>query len=406
MLTLSKNVVNIKPSPTLEVKKLADELRDRGEKIYDFGIGEINPEIETPGEFVEGIVSALRSGENHYAPAAGDEELLEAISNDLAKNFDLDYTPSQIVVCPGPKDALFKACLSVLESSAKRNRLIVFAPVYESFDRIPQIITGNPPVVLDTDKNFLPNLNQLEDLLKKDSTIAGVIVNSPNNPTGVVYPESLIKELASILKNHEDVVVLTDDVYRTILYDDCQYFSIASEIPEQTLLISGISKELSATGLRLGFVAGPGDVMKIIANVEGNTSSCVHLPTQKGYAKLLREDADLKIRLKIRDQLRKRRDLLLQLFEENMPSVPFVKPEGAFYLFPCFEKYIGKRTPDGKLIDSTQELSLYLLEQAHVVTVPGEAFLCPGYLRLAYGVSIEIIKEGIPKMAETLTNDD
>jgi len=403
MLTLSKNVINLKPSPTLEVKKLADKLRAKGEQTSDFGIGEINPEIETPKELVEGIVDALRSGENHYSPAVGDEELLEAISEDLGRNFNLDYAPSQIVVCPGPKDALFKACLSVLESSAKRNRLIVFAPVYESFDRIPQLITGNPPVVLDTDKNFLPDLNQLEDRLKKDHTIAGVIINSPNNPTGVVYPKSLIKEMASIMRNYEEVVVFSDEVYRTILYDGCQYFSIASEIPNQTLLISGISKELSATGLRLGFVAGPNDVMQLVANVQGNTSSCVHLPTQKGYAKLLREDADLKIRLKIRDQLRKRRDLVLQLFEENMPSIPYVKPEGAFYFFPCFEKYIGKRASDGKIIGSSYELSLYLLEHAHVVTVPGEAFLRHGYLRLAYGVSIENIKKGIPRMAEALT---
>lgn len=392
----------MKPSPTLEVKKLSDRLIFEGEQIYNFGIGEINPEIETPKEFVEGIVSALRSGENHYAPAAGDAELLSAISDDLVRNFNLDYLPSQIVVCPGPKDALFKACLSILDPSVKRNRLIVFEPVYESFDRIPRLITGNPPIILETDNNFLPDLNQLEDTLKKEPAIAGVIINSPNNPTGVVYPKSLIKEMADIMRNYEEVVVFSDEVYRTILYDDCQYFSIAEEIPNQTLLISGISKELSATGLRLGFIAGPSDVMQVIENVQGNTSSCVHLPTQKGYAKLLREDADLKIRLKIRSKLRKRRDVLLQMFEENMPSIPYVKPKGAFYLFPCFEKYIGRRTPDGKLIGGSQELALYLLEYAHIVTIPGEAFLYPGYLRLSYGVSIESIKEGIPKMAEAL----
>ena len=391
----------IKPSPTLEVKLIADRLRLEGKQIYDFGIGEMNPELPVPHLLKAAISQAVMDDATHYSPEAGDPELLEAIHADL-RLFGLNYSPSEIVICPGPKDAIFKISVTMLNPSSRRNRLVTFAPTYESFENLPVLLTGKPPIVLQTDAHFLPDLNQLAGLLSQDDTIAMIVLNSPNNPTGTVYPSSLLRELAEIIGKHEQICVLSDEVYRTVVYDGLEHVSIASYLPNQTLLVGGMSKEVSGTGLRLGFVAGPEVVMQTVANVEGNTSSCVNLPTQKGYAHFLRKDADLRLRHQIRDALHVRREALIKCFSELVKGAVWECPSGAFYFFPDMRLYCGRRTPKGQYLNTDEELALYLIESANVVTVPGSKFQRPGHLRFAYAVSLETINTGIERLAEAL----
>ena len=391
----------IKPSPTLEIKSIADRLRLEGKQIYDFGIGEMNPEVPVPHFLKTAISQAVMEDATHYSPAAGDPELLEAIHADL-RLFGLNYSPTQIVVCPGPKDAVFKICVAMLNPSSRRNRLVTFAPTYESFENLPILLTGNPPIVLQTDAHFLPDPDQFANLLNQDDTIALVVFNSPNNPTGAVYPRSLLREFAEIIGKHEQICVLSDEVYRTIVYDGLEHVSIASYLPKQTLLVGGMSKEVSGTGLRLGFIAGPEEVVQTIANVEGNTSSCVNLPTQKGYAHFLRKDANLALRYQIRDALYLRREALIKRFSELVQDATSEAPVGAFYFFPNVRRYCGQRTPDGQLLNTDEELALYLIESANVVTVPGSKFQRPGHLRFSYAVSLETINTGIERLAEAL----
>ena len=391
----------IKPSPTLEVKLIADRLKLEGKQIYDFGIGEMNPELPVPHLLKAAISQAVMDDATHYSPEAGDPELLEAIHKDL-RLFGLSYSPSEIVICPGPKDAIFKICVTMLNPRSRRNRLVTFAPTYESFENLPILLTGKPPIVLQTDTHFLPDPNQLADLLNQDDTVALIVLNSPNNPTGTVYPSSLLRELAEIIGKHEQICVLSDEVYRTVVYDGLEHVSIASYLPNQTLLVGGMSKEVSGTGLRLGFVAGPEVVMGAIANVEGNTSSCVNLPTQKGYAHFLRKDADLRLRHQIRDALLVRREALVKRFSELVKGAVWERPTGAFYFFPDMRLYCGRRTPKGQFLNTDEELALYLIESANVVTVPGSKFQRPGHLRFAYAVSLETINIGIERLAEAL----
>ncbi len=391
----------IKPSPTLEVKLIADRLRLKGKQIYDFGIGEMNPELPVPHLLKAAISQAVMDDATHYSPEAGDPELLEAIHADFHL-FGLSYSPSEIVVCPGPKDAVFKICMTMLNPSSRRNRLVSFAPIYESYENLPILLTGKPPIVLQTDAHFLPDLNQLADLLNQDDTVALIVLNSPNNPTGTVYPPSLLQELAEIIGKHEQICVLSDEVYRTVVYDGLEHVSIALYLPNQTLLVGGMSKEVSGTGLRLGFVAGPEAVMQVIANVEGNTSSCVNLPTQKGYAHFLRKDADLRLRHQVRDALCLRREALMKCFSELVKGAVWERPLGAFYFFPDMHLYCGRRTPEGQLLNTDEALALYLIESANVVTVPGSKFQRPGHLRFAYAVSLETINAGIQRLAEAL----
>ena len=391
----------VQPSPTLEIKSIADRLKLEGKQIYDFGIGEMNPELPVPHLLKTAISQAVMDNATHYSPAAGDPELLDAIHVDL-RLFGLSYSPAEIVVCPGPKDAVFKVCVTMLNPSSRRNRLVAFAPTYESYEDLPILLTGKPPIVLQTDAHFLPDLNQLADLLNQDDTIALIVLNSPNNPTGTVYPPSLLQELAEIIGNHEQICVLSDEVYRTVVYDGLEHVSIGSYLPNQTLLIGGMSKEVSGTGLRLGFIAGPEAVMGTVANVEGSTSSCVNLPTQKGYAHFLRKDADLRLRYEIRDALCVRRDALIRRFSELVKDAVWECPSGAFYFFPDIRRYCGRRTPDGQRLDTDEALALYLIESANVVTVPGSKFQRPGHLRFAYAVSLETINAGIQRLAEAL----
>ena len=391
----------LNPSPTLEIKSLADRLRLEGKQIYDFGIGEMNPELPVPHLLKTAIAQAVMADATHYSPAAGDPELLDAIHTDL-RLFGLSYSPSEIVICPGPKDACFKICLTMLNPSSRRNRLVSFAPTYESYEDLPILLTGKPPLVLQTDAHFLPDPNQLADLLNQDDTIALIVLNSPNNPTGAVYPPSLLQELAEIIGQHEKICVLSDEVYRTVVYDGLEHVSIASYLPNQTLLVGGMSKEVSGTGLRLGFIAGPETVIAAIANVEGNTSSCVNLPTQKGYAHFLRKDADLRLRYEIRDALCIRRDALVKRFSELVADAVWECPSGAFYFFPNMRAYCGRHTPQGQFIDTDETLALYLIEDANVVTVPGSKFQRPGHLRFAYAVSLETIDVGIQRLAAAL----
>jgi aspartate aminotransferase len=391
----------IKPSPTLEIKSVADRLRLEGKQIYDFGIGEMNPELPVPHLLKTAISQAVMDDATHYSPEAGDPELLEAIHEDLCL-FRLNYTPSEIVICPGPKDAFFKICLAMLNPSSPRNRLVAFAPTYESYENLPILLTGKPPIVLQTDAHFLPDPDQLAKLLNDDDTIALIVLNSPNNPTGTVYPPSLSQELAEIIGKYEQVCVLSDEVYRTVIYDDNEHVSIASYLPNQTLIVGGMSKEVSGTGLRLGFIAGPEATIQVIANVEGNTSSCVNLPTQKGYAHFLRKDTDLRVRHQIRDVLCVRRDALVDRFSVLVKEAAWERPSGAFYFFPDMRRYCGRRTPEGQLLDTDEALALYLIEEANVVTVPGSKFQRPGHLRFAYAVSLETIDGGIQRLAKAL----
>lgn len=391
----------IKPSPTLKIKSIADSLRLEGKQIYDFGIGEMNPELPVPHLLKTAISEAVMADATHYSPEAGDPELLEAVHVDL-RLFGLNYSPSEIVVCPGPKDAFFKICLGMLNPSSRRNRLVAFAPTYESYENLPILLTGKPPIVLQTDAHFLPDPNELADLLKQDDTIALIVLNSPNNPTGTVYPPSLLRELAEIVGSHEQVCVLSDEVYRTVVYDNLEHVSIASYLPHQTLLVGGMSKEVSGTGLRLGFIAGPELTMQVMANVEGNTSSCVNLPTQRGYAHFLRKDTDLRVRHQIRDALCVRRDVLTERFNSLVGAAVWKRPSGAFYFFPDMHNYYGRRTPEGQVLDTDEALALYLIENANVVTVPGSKFQRPGHLRFAYAVSLETINTGVERLAAAL----
>lgn len=391
----------LKQSPTLDVKAFADQLREAGREVFDFGIGDMNPEVPVPGILKTAICEAINADATHYSHHAGEAGLLGAIAEDLA-GFGLQYSPSQIVVCPGPKDALFKACFSTIDSIGDRNRIAAYSPIYDAYENIPILVTGKEPIVLPTSDGFLPDPVHLDKVLSSDSSIAGLIVNSPNNPTGAVYSRKLLREMAEVVSNYPRVCVFSDEVYRTVLFDGAEYTSIAEFLPEQTMVVGGMSKEVSGTGLRLGFVAGPPSIMGALAEVEGNTGSCVHLPTQRGYEHFLRNDRDRRLRGEICDLLDRRRVALIDAFEKAAQEAVWSTPGGAYFFFPDMKAYLGRRTPDGCVVETDVDLASYLAREFGVVAIPGSAFQAPGHLRFSYAVGFETIATGMRRLGLAL----
>jgi len=220
-LEINEIVTELRPSPTIQVMLKALELKKAGHKLYNYGIGEMHPEITIPQPIKDGITSALESNCTHYCSPQGDPELIEAICEDFRTNYSLNFLPSQIVVSAGPKDTFSKICMALLNPFSKRNRVIAFAPTFESFVAVPPLLTGQPTILLETDIEGLPNLPQLEKYLETNGdSVAIIIINTPNNPSGAVYSADLLKKIADIVRKYPKIAIISDEVYRTIIYED------------------------------------------------------------------------------------------------------------------------------------------------------------------------------------------
>jgi len=296
--------------------------------------------------------------------------------------------------------------LALVSPLSERNRVAAFAPCFESFLTVPQLITGQPTIVIPTDDKCDPDLNAFAACLKEHhKQIGAIIINSPNNPSGRVYSRTIIESLANILKEYPEIGVISDEVYRTITFDEHNpHISLASYLPNQTLVVSGTSKECAGTGIRVGYVAGPQHIIEGIAKLSGHATSSVNLPAQKGYAKFLRSDIHLTDRNAIRDILKKKRDVLIKQFQtvEGLQECEYEIPLGTFYFFPSMKKFIGRKTPEGKVLENDEQLAFYLINE-NVVTIPGLFYLKEGYLRMAYGrLGEEEIIKGAVALGEAL----
>jgi len=402
-MRISQTATNILPSPTIEIKRIADQLKSQGHQVFDFGVGEMNPSIQVPEVMKKAISDATFNDHTHYNPPQGDAKVLEALSRDF-KNFRLNYSPSEIAMFPGPKPALWAALMAILDPNHPKNRVAAFTPVYEAFTDIPKLITGKDTILLETDAECLPNIDVLSAMLKSRDDICCLIINNPNNPSGRVYSKELLSSIADLVKQHPDIVIISDEVYRCLIYEE-DYVSIASFLPQQTILVGGISKEVAGTGLRLGFAAGPKQAIDAMHAVVGATLSCTSLIVQRGYAEFLSSDQDLTTRNQIKAILKEKRDLILSLFKElpGFKRLRVLHPGGAFYVFPSIEGFIGLKTPQGDIISSDEQFCIWILKEAKIVLLPGSKFSKAGYFRLAYASSsLAEIREGIQRLSDFL----
>ena len=390
---LSKLVDKIKPSFTLQMTAKAAALRSKGIDVINFGVGE--PDFNTPSHIIKAGKKAIDDGYTKYTPGSGMLELKEAIQQKVAKMTGLSYDVSQIIVSNGGKQSLSVACQALFD---KGDKVIIFSPYWVSF---PEFVTlsGATPVLVNTlpSKQFEPDFHDLND--KIDSSVKGVIINSPSNPTGGVWSNDAITKLLDISKEN-NWIVISDETYEELVYDN-KFTSIdkLNTAGVEVLTIRSMSKTYAMTGWRIGYATGNKSIVKAMSKIQGQTTSCPNAIGQKASVAALLGDQQPVLDMK--KKFEERRQVMFEQLN-SLNGVSCSMPGGAFYMFPDFSHYLNKETKEGKILQDTFDLSDYILDTASVVTVAGDGFGAKGYLRFSFATSKEIIKEGIKRIRKSL----
>ncbi len=390
-MRLAQRVERIKPSPTIAAAAKARQLKASGVDVIDFTVGE--PDLDTPQFVKDSAVQALRDGFTKYTDARGILPLREAICHKLQRDNGLSYTPEEIVVSCGAKQALFNAFQALLNPG---DQVVIFAPYWVSYPDMVLLCDGEPVFVpTSPETGFKPSVEALEECLS--SRVRIVLINSPSNPTGAVWQRHLLEELAQVILSVPDLVVISDEVYESLVYDGKQFCSIASlgkEIKERTIVVNALSKTFAMTGWRLGYAAAPKPIADAMAKVQSQSTTNPTSFVQKAAMSPLLEPGSFPSEM--RDLYQRRRDLMVTRLRQIF-GVVCTKPEGAFYAFADFRSVI---TELGLGDDWT--LTDFLLTKAGAATVPGSAFGAPGWLRFSFAVKEEDITAGLQRVKDTL----
>ena len=386
-IKLSDKVLNIAPSMTLAVNAKLKQMVDEGVEVFGFGVGE--PDFDTPEYIRNAAVEAMNKGFTRYTPAQGTIDLRKAICAKLKRENSLDYEPNQIIVSSGAKHSLSNAFAAILNPG---DEVIVPVPYWVSYTEIIKLNDG-VPVLVQTKKenNFKMSGEELKNAITANTK--AILINSPSNPTGAVYTEKELREIADIAVQN-NLFVVSDEIYERIIYDDNKHISIASfnsEIKDLTILINGMSKSYAMTGWRLGYAAGNEKLIKAMSSVQGHAVSHPSSITQYAAAAALNgPQDDLKNMVQ---EFNKRRNYMYGRINA-MKGLSCIKPEGAFYVYVDISSYLGRNLCGIKL-DSCLDFAQVMLEKGHVAVVPGAAFGTEGFVRISYATSMEIIKNGL-----------
>ena len=394
---LADRIDKIQPSFTLQMATIAAELRAKGESVINFSVGE--PDFNTPENIIDAGKKAMDQGYTKYTAGPGMIEFRQAICKKLKSENGLEYSIDEILVSNGEKQSLSTACQALF---GQGDEVIVFQPYWVSFPEFIRLADAEP-LLINTlpEKNFEPDF---EELLSKDlKAVKGVILNSPSNPTGGVWGEEALIRMLKIAKKH-NWIVISDECYERLVYDgeftSTEKINQDHNINATVITCLSLSKTYSMTGWRIGYSAGPAYIIKAMAKIQGQATSCANSIGQVAGIEALSGSQECVEQMK--DAFKRRRDLIVQLLNE-LPNVYCAMPGGAFYVFPNFEKYLGKKG-NGKLLKDTFDISEYILESAKVVTVPGDGFGAPGHIRFSYATDSKTIKEGVDRVAVALKN--
>ncbi|MBM3262819.1 MAG: pyridoxal phosphate-dependent aminotransferase [candidate division Zixibacteria bacterium] len=387
-MNLSKRLARVAPSATTALNDRAIAMRREGRHVLNFAVGE--PDFPTPEHIRNAGIEAIWQGITRYTPATGTMEIKQAICDKLLRDNGLRYTPPQITTASGGKHALYNLLFVLCDDG---DEVIVPAPYWVSYPEMVKLV-GAEPVILTTgvESDFKITPDRLRAAITPRTK--ALILNSPSNPTGMVYSKDELAALAEVVAE-TDLFVISDELYEKILYDDWTHHSIASvheALFEKTLLVNGVSKAYAMTGWRLGYAAGPQFVMDAVSKFLSQTVMHPSAITQHAAITALTGPEDFLIPM--RREFLQRRDYILSRFR-RIPGVTCLTPGGAFYVFPDLSAFFGHRLPDGRSVRGSYDLSLYLLEHFGVVTVPGLAFGAEGCIRLSYATSMEIIEQGM-----------
>lgn len=396
-LQFNPRVAAMQPSATLAMTARAKQLRRDGRPVIGLSAGE--PDFDTPAPIAEAGAQAIREGFTHYTENAGMPELREAICRKLQRDNGLDYAPGQVLCSNGAKQSV---ALAVNVLARPGDEVLIPAPYWVSYPEMVRMAGAEPAIVrtsVEADYRLTPE--QLEEAITPQTRL--FILCSPSNPTGSVYTRAELEALAEVLRAHEDVFILSDEIYEYILFD-AEHVSFASlpGMKERTITVNGFSKGFAMTGWRLGYLAAPEPITKAASKVQSQFTSAPSTITQKaGVAALEMMERDPEPVREMVRAFRERRDFVLGRLAE-MDGIRCAKPEGAFYVFPDVSAYVGKAAPSGRAIQSAEDLCFYLLEEHDVALVPGEAFGEPSGLRLSYAVSMENLDEALNRIERGL----
>ena len=392
MSIVSNNLKRIKPSPTMAVTQKAKELKASGKDIIGLGAGE--PDFDTPENIKQAGIKAINDGETKYTAVDGTPALKNAIIKKFKRENNLDYQIDQITVGAGGKQVIYNAMIATLNEG---DEVLVPAPYWVSYPDIV-LLAGGTPVILECneEQGFKINPLELEKFITKKTK--WIILNSPSNPTGACYSEKDIREIAKVLEKHPNVYILSDDIYEHITYGQFKFFTIAqiSSLKNRVLTMNGVSKAYSMTGWRIGYAAGPKEIIKAIAKIQSQSTTNPSSISQAAAVEALNGKQNfIKERAK---SFQERRDYVVKALNE-IQGIKCLNPDGAFYVFPSCKGLIGRKDDKGNEIKKDIDFVKLLLESNGVAVVQGSAFGLEGFFRISYATSMDNLKKAIGKIS-------
>ena len=392
MSIISNNLKRIKPSPTIAVTQKAKELKASGKDIIGLGAGE--PDFDTPDNIKEAAIKAIKDGDTKYTAVDGTPTLKNAIIKKFKRENNLDYKLDQITVGTGGKQVIYNAMMATLNNG---DEVVIPAPYWVSYPDIV-LLAGGTPVILECNEKqeFKIRPSDLEKSITKKTK--WIILNSPSNPTGACYAEKDIKEIGKILEKHPHVFILSDDIYEHVTYDNFKFFTIAQidSLKDRVLTMNGVSKAYSMTGWRIGYAAGPKDIIKAIAKIQSQSTTNPSSISQAAAVEALNgTQSFIQERSK---SFQERRDFVVKELNA-IDGINCLKPDGAFYVFPSCKKLIGKKDNKGREIKNDTDFVQSLLENNGIAVVQGSAFGLEGFFRISYATSMENLKKALEKIS-------
>ena len=387
MSIISDSLKRIKPSPTITVTQKARELRAAGKDVIGLGAGE--PDFDTPVNIKNAAIRAIKSGDTKYTAVDGTPALKKAIVDKFKRENKLNYSNDQITVGTGGKQVLYNAFMATLN---KGDEVIIPAPYWVSYPDMVLLAGGKPKIVKCSEQEgFKLTVKKLKKAITKKTK--WVILNSPSNPTGAGYSKKEIQDLAKVLIRNKKVHILSDDIYEHIKYDNFNFFTISqiSKLKDRTLTMNGVSKSYAMTGWRIGYAAGPKDIIKAIGKIQSQSTSNPSSISQAAAVEALNgSQGFIKKRTKA---FKERRDFVVKSLN-NIKGINCLTPNGAFYVFPSCKGFLNKKTKLKTDTDFVQKL----LEESNVAVVQGSAFGLDGYFRISYATSMQNLKKAMERI--------
>ena len=393
MEALSARINSLPVSATLAMAAKARELKNEGIDVIGLSLGE--PDFNTPEFIKDAAIQAVNGNYNSYTPVDGYADLKQAIITKFKRDNGLDYAANQIVVSTGAKQSIANVCMVLLNPG---DEVLLPAPYWVSYSAIATLAEAKSTIIpTSIDNDFKITPEQLEAAISPKTKL--IMFNSPNNPSGTIYTEEEYRALGKVLEKYPDIYIMSDEIYEHINYGT-PHFSIAAipSLYDRTITVNGVAKAFAMTGWRIGYIGAPAWIAKACNKMQGQITSGANCIAQRATITAL--EAPVSNIQYMVDEFQSRRKLIIELLSE-IPGLRINEPEGAFYVFPDVSYYFGK-TLNGKTIKDASDFALYLLEEAHVATVTGDAFGNGNCIRISYAASVDNIKEAISRIAKAL----